>query len=221
MASNWNKVEVLKLLKLKDVMTRYINLYKWFLCGIQQIPLLLIWVLISSACYSSHGLLWLFLYSDRHLVMGTVRMRVKASDKNITIIQYCNNPVIHTTPVHQLTSCEAKICVCEKQMLPLITFLASSIHNTFSSEKDVWSESGEKYAQIKHCLQVKTVQNRSKQICGWILMQEDNGRWTSFSFFYRSKCYYGLWTRILARSDGFKVKVLMMEWIIVMFLSAV
>ncbi len=32
--------------------------------------------------------------------MGAVRMRVQAADKNITII--------HMTPVHQLTSCEAE-----------------------------------------------------------------------------------------------------------------
>ncbi len=50
----------------------------------------------------------------------------------------------------------------------------------FSSEKVVLSESGEKYTQIKHCLQVKTVQNSTKQICKWILMWEDN-RWWTFS----------------------------------------
>ncbi len=38
----------------------------------------------------------------------------------------------------------------------------SSINNiAFSSEYVILSESGEKYAQIKHRLQVKTVQNRS------------------------------------------------------------
>ncbi len=53
----------------------------------------------------------------------------------------------------------------------------SYIHNiALSSEKVVLSESGAKYAQIKHCLQVK--QNRSKQICRWILVWEDNRRWT-------------------------------------------
>ncbi len=35
--------------------------------------------------------------------MGAVRMRVQTADKNITII--------HTTPVHQLTSGEDKSCV--------------------------------------------------------------------------------------------------------------
>jgi len=37
----------------------------------------------------------------------------------------------------------------------------SSIHNiAFSSEKVPLSESGEKYSQIKHCLQDKTVLNK-------------------------------------------------------------
>ncbi len=48
---------------------------------------------------------------------------------------------------------------------------AKIIHNiAFSSEKVVSSESGEKYAQIKHRLQVKTVHTSSKQIWRWILM---------------------------------------------------
>ncbi len=45
---------------------------------------------------------------------------------------------------------------------------------TFFCEKVVSSESGEKYAQINYCLQVKTVQESSKQICWWILMWEEN-----------------------------------------------
>ncbi len=40
--------------------------------------------------------------------MGAVRMRVQTADKNITII--------HTTPVHQLTSCEVKSYVYKKQI---------------------------------------------------------------------------------------------------------
>ncbi len=51
-------------------------------------------------------------------------------------------------------------------------------------EKVVSSESGDKYAKIKHRLQVKTVQNGSKQVFLWILMGEDN----------RRQHYYGLWT---------------------------
>ncbi len=44
--------------------------------------------------------------------------------------------------------------------------------------KKLSNESGEKYAQIKHCLQVKTVRNSSKQICGWIMKWEENRGWT-------------------------------------------
>ncbi len=69
------------------------------------------------------------------------------------------------------------------------------------------SESGEKYAQIKHCLLTKTVQNRSKQICGWIMMREDN-RGRAFSLEEALlKHYNGLWTCILSRSDGLKSKM--------------
>ncbi len=44
----------------------------------------------------------------------------------------------------------------------------------FSSEKVVSPESGEKYAQIKHHLQSKTVLNT---VCWWIWMREDNRGW--------------------------------------------
>ncbi len=36
----------------------------------------------------------------------------------------------------------------------------SSIHIAFSAEKVILTESGEKYAQIKHCLQAKTILNK-------------------------------------------------------------
>ncbi len=48
----------------------------------------------------------------------------------------------------------------------------------------VLSESGDKYAQIKHCLQVKT----------------------GDGYFHCQKRYYWLWSHILARSDGLKFK---------------
>ncbi len=70
----------------------------------------------------------------------------------------------------------------------------------FSSEKVVLSASGEKYAPIKHCLQVKTVQKHSKQICWGILMRRQQG-----IFQYR-KWYYRLWSCILAGSGGLKLK---------------
>ncbi len=95
--------------------------------------------------------------------MGAVRMRVQTADKNITII--------HTTPVHQLTSCEVKKkCVYKKQFLFNLKLLYPL--------KKILSEWGEKYAQIKHCLQAKRVLNTNKQICWQILMWEDNRVWT-------------------------------------------
>ncbi len=84
--------------------------------------------------------------------MGAVIMRVK------------NMTVIHKAPVDKwikLISSELKSLVF------VITFqlkLFSKYNMAFSSEIVVSSESGEKYAQIKHYLQVKTFQN-SKQIC--------------------------------------------------------
>ncbi len=76
------------------------------------------------------------------------------TDKNITII--------HTTPVHQLTSWEDKSCVFVRNKSIIIVFLTSNrcfqlkyesiIHNAFFP---VLSESREKSAQIKHCLRAK------------------------------------------------------------------
>jgi len=45
----------------------------------------------------------------------------------------------------------------------------------FSSEKVVFSEAGEKYAQVKYLLQAKTVKNISKQIYWWILRKHYYG----------------------------------------------
>ncbi len=95
------------------------------------------------------------------------------SDKNITII--------HTTPVHQLTSGEDKSW--NKSIIK--NFLTSNccfwpkyesiIHNNASSsEKVFWSESGEKSAQIKHRLQAKTALN--KYVADFDV--RDNRRWT-------------------------------------------
>ncbi len=61
--------------------------------------------------------------------MGAVRMRVQTADKK-------HPQVIHTTPIQSTPE--------------------SSIHNiTLSSKRVIWSESREKYAQIKHRLPVK------------------------------------------------------------------
>ncbi len=71
----------------------------------------------------------------------------------------------------------------------------SSIHNiASSSEKVVWSESGEKSAQIKQRLQAKTALN--KYVTGFWWETTRDG------LFHSRKCYYELWTHILARSDS-------------------
>ncbi len=135
--------------------------------------------------------------------MGAVRMGVQTADKNITII--------HTTPDHQLMSCEVKGCVLitNKTLKMFLTSnhcfhqkYESSIHNiAFSSEKAVSSELGEKYAQIKHCLHAKTVVN--KYVC--VLWCE---RTTGDVLFHWRKHHYGSWTCILARRDILKLKCL-------------
>ncbi len=52
--------------------------------------------------------------------MGAIRMRVQTADKNSTII--------HTTPVHQLMSCEMKSCVFVWKMS---SHIHQHIHNSF------------------------------------------------------------------------------------------
>ncbi len=91
--------------------------------------------------------------------MGAVRMRVQTADKNITII--------HTTPVHQLTSGEDKSW--NKSIIKTFSIESIIHNNTSSSEKVFWSESGEKSASDQAPF---TSQNSSKQICGWILIGE-------------------------------------------------
>ncbi len=74
--------------------------------------------------------------------MGAVRMRVQTADKNITII--------HTTPVHQLTSWEEISCMFVRNKSIIKTFLTSNCcfwlkYIALSTEKVIWSDLGEKY----------------------------------------------------------------------------
>ncbi len=48
----------------------------------------------------------------------------------------------------------------------------------FFSKKVVLSESGGKYARIKHCLQAKTVQNKYIGGCLWIIVMFLSAVWT-------------------------------------------
>ncbi len=107
--------------------------------------------------------------------MGAVRMRVQTPDK-----KHHNNPqLIHSTPTHKLMSWEAKICmfVGNKSIIKMFLTLnyrvwlkyESSIHNiAFSREKVTWLESREKYAPIKHWLQVKTVSLKQSKTNIWL-----------------------------------------------------
>ncbi len=111
---------------------------------------------------------------------------------------------IHSNPHHSSPSVNVlwskKICVCKKQIyhldvLKLSLWLKweSIIHNNHSPMKKVASsESGKKYAQIKHHLQVKTVQNNSnKYVSGfWCERQQKIGFLTGGSFIIMAS-YFG------------------------------
>ncbi len=86
------------------------------------------------------------------------------------------------------------------------------------------SESGEKYAQIKHCLQEKRVQYSSKQICGgsWCETTTGDGLFTiqKALLWIMDSQTCSFWTQLIScyLMDWSGVDYL---WIIVMFLSAV
>jgi len=63
--------------------------------------------------------------------------------------QCCDPQLMHTTPVHQLTSCELNTVLC---LLSII--LLSPV------KKVILSESGEKYAKVKLHEKAKTVLNK-------------------------------------------------------------
>ncbi len=168
------------------------------------------------------------------------------------LIKHHNNPqVIHTTPVHQLMSCEAKSCVFVNKSIK--TFLTSNycfwpkyefiIHNNFSSSEKVHLLLSSNIKIHPHiCLKLFWTVLACKRclICADISPDSDQ---TTFSLEETI-----LWTHILAGSDGLKLKtsrwicflqthcfspsqdvnwwtgVVWMKqhlWIIVMFLSAV
>ncbi len=79
----------------------------------------------------------------------------------------------------------------------------SSVHNNvFSREKVVSSESGEKYAQIKHCF--------------FFFFRWSTGFWcertTGDGLFHQRTCYYWLWSYILARSGRLKLEAWICSW---------
>ncbi len=125
--------------------------------------------------------------------MGAIRMRAQTADKNITII--------HTTSVHQLTSCDVKSCMFVRNKSIIKMFLTSKCCLRINTCL-VSSESEEKYAQIKHRLKVKTVQNSSKQVCWWYLM------WGQLEMEFFTGGNVIIDRSILARSKGLKLQCL-------------
>ncbi len=112
--------------------------------------------------------------------MGAVRMRVQTADKNITII--------HTTPVHQLTSGEDKSW--NKSIVK--TFLTQiRVHNNASLQ---WKSASPVVSHIKiqpHiCLQLFCLVNAAWSVQIYLLTQ-------TRTLFHWRKHYYWLWSHIL------------------------
>ncbi len=109
--------------------------------------------------------------------MGAIRMRVQAAVKNITIIHKQSTPLQSKSFNEAKRSMFVNISIIKTFLTSNRWFQLRSSQFTIFSVKVISSKSGDKYAQIKHHLQVKTVQNSSKQTCGRILMQYNRG-WT-------------------------------------------
>ncbi len=77
----------------------YIYFFNEFVCN-----------LICNSLRNHHGLANPILLNPVLDWKGAVRMRAQTANKNLTI----NSQVIHTTPVHQLRSCEAKQFIITK-----------------------------------------------------------------------------------------------------------
>ncbi len=106
----------------------------------------------------------------------------------------------------------------------------SSIHNI------ACNKSGEKYPQIKLCLQAKMVQNSSEQTSQWILIWEGMHFFTGGSVIIMEPCTFWpeatvkswkpWWWIFVLQTQSFSFDYVLTDgldylWIIVMFLSAV
>ncbi len=129
--------------------------------------------------------------------MGTIRIRVQTADKNFT--------VIHTTPVHQLTFCEAESCVKKKSIIKLFRTWNHHFWLKYLSLSTVHC-----FLQLKICLiwirreictdQAPFTFKNSPKLYIYFFMWEDNRGWT-FSLEETL-----LRTHILARSSSLKLK---------------
>ncbi len=102
--------------------------------------------------------------------MGAVKMRVQTADKTITSHPHIFIPIINVLWSDKLHVCKTQIHRYGAFKVKLLLSSKIQIHdNASSSEKIIWSESGEKSAQINYRLQIIT----THQIWGWVLMWED------------------------------------------------
>ncbi len=112
--------------------------------------------------------------------MGAVRMRVQTADKNI-----------HTSPVHQSTSCEAKSCMFGRNKSTIKTCLTSNhhllVHNPYYASSSVKSSSPVVSHQIHPhiCLELFWLVNRAWSVQISLLIQ------TRPLIHWRKQCYGG------------------------------
>ncbi len=144
-----------------------------------------LWVSLWVSFFSL-GQIWINLALNDLLTSGSSAVNgCRQNESSNSWLKRNNNPqVIHTPPVHQLTSCEAKGCMFVRNKSIIKDILTSNrcfwlkwVHNNTSSRSHlIWirREICTDQAQF-------TSKNSSKQICGWILIWEDNRGWTFFT----------------------------------------
>ncbi len=152
--------------------------------------------------------------------MGAVRMRIQTADKNI-----------HTSPVHQSTSCETETCMFGRNKSTIKTCLTSNhhllVHNPYYASSSVKSSSPVVSHQIHPhiCLELFLVVNRAWSVQISLLIQ-------TRPFIHWRKWYHWGSTLKCLRMDLFLTNTQLLAswdvnwwtgvvWIIVMFLSAV
>ncbi len=114
--------------------------------------------------------------------------------------------VIHITPVHQLMSCEDKSCMFGKNKSIKIFFLTKiwvcNPKQCFLWWKK-WSDLNQKRNLHRSSIVYKPKQSKTslnKYVAGfWCERQQEMD-------FHCRKCYYGLWTCILAGTNSLKFK---------------
>ncbi len=112
------------------------------------------------------------------------------------------NTIIHTTPVHQWTTCEVKSCM----------FVTNKSIKTFFFKFELLPAKINVLMLLypvkkPSCQALFASQISSKQICQWILMWEDR----LFHWMKNYSCFYWLWTVHLDWSNSLKLNALIMQ----------